>query len=282
MVCLLPHASQWNLPDTVVPAIEKSQKNIVLNLILACLHDSRMSDITDSTTVSLMHCALSLTVCKCTPCQRASFNSTTDSFSWGHDPYTLACKARPSFDGCGTSLSVSLSMSLPSSMWSGQAHLYFHGGRCPVSLRSVIGELSRENLVLLSFLGKTRWSRLGHCHDTKRSQVRRVCVWVLCSFLMSGLLRGRLFGCVACASPQSSVLGDQARSYVHGCRFPVSLRSVIGELSRENLVLPPFFGKLAGLERGVVMIRDARRSKSLCVGSVLMVHIGGSSLPAVS
>ena len=33
VVCLLPHTSQWNLPDTVEPAIEKSQKNIVLNLI---------------------------------------------------------------------------------------------------------------------------------------------------------------------------------------------------------------------------------------------------------
>ena len=59
-----------------------------------------------------MHCTLSLTVCKCTPCQRASFNSTTDSFSWCHDPYTLACKARPSTDRCWTSLSVSLSLSL--------------------------------------------------------------------------------------------------------------------------------------------------------------------------
>ena len=55
-----------------------------------------------------MHCALSLTVCTGAPCQRASFNSTTDSFSWVHDPYTLACKARPSFDRCGTSLSVPL------------------------------------------------------------------------------------------------------------------------------------------------------------------------------
>ena len=53
-----------------------------------------------------MHCTLSLTVCMCTPCQRASFNSTTDSSSWGHDPYTLACKARPSFDRCWNSLSV--------------------------------------------------------------------------------------------------------------------------------------------------------------------------------
>ena len=41
-----------------------------------------------------------------------AFNRTTDSFSWGHDPFTLACKARPSFDGYGTSLSVSLSLSL--------------------------------------------------------------------------------------------------------------------------------------------------------------------------
>ena len=46
--------------------------------------------------------------------KRASFNSTTDSFSWGHDHFTLACKARPSFDGCGTLLSVSLSLSLSS------------------------------------------------------------------------------------------------------------------------------------------------------------------------
>ena len=53
-----------------------------------------------------MHCTLSVTVCTCTPCQRVSFNSTTDSFSFGHDPYTLACKARPLFDRCGTSLSV--------------------------------------------------------------------------------------------------------------------------------------------------------------------------------
>ena len=64
----------------------------------------------------LMHCTLSLTVCTCTPCQCASFISTTDSFSWGHDPYTVACKARPSFDGCGTSLSVSLSLSLSLSL----------------------------------------------------------------------------------------------------------------------------------------------------------------------
>ena len=62
---------------------------------------------------------LSTTVCTCTPCQRASYTSKTDSFLWGHGPDTLACKARPSFDGCGTSLSVSLSLSLSLSvLWS--------------------------------------------------------------------------------------------------------------------------------------------------------------------
>ena len=59
-----------------------------------------------SSSQDMVHCQLSSTVCTCTTCQRASFNSTTDSFSWGQDPYTLACKARPSFDRCGTSLSV--------------------------------------------------------------------------------------------------------------------------------------------------------------------------------
>ena len=59
-----------------------------------------------------MHYTLSTTVCICTPCQGASFTSKTDSFLWGHGPDTLACKARPSFDRCGTSLSVSLSLSL--------------------------------------------------------------------------------------------------------------------------------------------------------------------------
>ena len=38
VVCLLPHASQWNLPDTVVPAIEKSQNNIRAELELHGLH----------------------------------------------------------------------------------------------------------------------------------------------------------------------------------------------------------------------------------------------------
>ena len=37
-------------------------------------------------------------------------------FSRGHDPYTLACKARPSFDGCRTFLSVSVSLSLSLSL----------------------------------------------------------------------------------------------------------------------------------------------------------------------
>ena len=59
-----------------------------------------------------VHCTLSVTVCMCTPCQRARSTCKTDSFLWCHGPDTLACKARPSFDRCGTPLSVSLSLSL--------------------------------------------------------------------------------------------------------------------------------------------------------------------------
>ena len=58
-----------------------------------------------------MHYTLSITVCTCTTCQWASFPSKTDSFLRGHNPDTLVCKVRPSFDWCGTSLSVSLSLS---------------------------------------------------------------------------------------------------------------------------------------------------------------------------
>ena len=61
-----------------------------------------------------MHCQLSLTVGLCTPCQKSKVGLCNRFFSWGHDPFTLACKARPSFDGCGTFLSVSLSLSLSS------------------------------------------------------------------------------------------------------------------------------------------------------------------------
>ena len=65
-----------------------------------------------SSSLNTVHYTLSTTVCTCTPCQGASFTCKTDSFLWGHGPDTLACKARPSFDRCGTSLSVSLSLSL--------------------------------------------------------------------------------------------------------------------------------------------------------------------------
>ena len=59
----------------------------------------------------LMHCTLSLTVGLCTPCQKSKLHQHNRFFILrGHDPYTLACKARPSFDGCRTSLSVSLSL----------------------------------------------------------------------------------------------------------------------------------------------------------------------------
>ena len=57
----------------------------------------------------LMHCTLSITVGLCTPCQKSKLHQHNRFFLRGHDPYTLACKARPSFDGCRTSLSVSLS-----------------------------------------------------------------------------------------------------------------------------------------------------------------------------
>ena len=48
-----------------------------------------------------MYCTLSLTVVSAHLANRASFNSTTDSFSWGHDPCTRACKARPSMTDVG-------------------------------------------------------------------------------------------------------------------------------------------------------------------------------------
>ena len=65
-----------------------------------------------SSSLTTMHYTLSTTACTCTPCQGASFPCKTDSFLWSHGPDTLACEARPSFDRCGTSLSVSLSLSL--------------------------------------------------------------------------------------------------------------------------------------------------------------------------
>ncbi len=47
VVCLLPHASQWILPDTVVPAIENSHCMIY--------DDLRKSDTSDLTTESLWY-----------------------------------------------------------------------------------------------------------------------------------------------------------------------------------------------------------------------------------
>ena len=88
----------------VLEFVSSAQQQPVCCLVFSFLYLSPSQD--------KMHCTLSLTVCTCTPCQRASFHRTTDSFSWGHDPYTLAFKPRPSFDRCGTSLSVSLSLSL--------------------------------------------------------------------------------------------------------------------------------------------------------------------------
>ena len=61
----------------------------------------------------LMHCTLSITVGLCTLCQKSKLHQHNMFFLAGHDPCTLACKAWPLFDGCRTSLSVSLSLSHP-------------------------------------------------------------------------------------------------------------------------------------------------------------------------
>ena len=52
-----------------------------------------------------LYCTLSLTVCKCTPCQQCKPPQCNRCnrffFSRGHDPYTHACKARPSSTDVG-------------------------------------------------------------------------------------------------------------------------------------------------------------------------------------
>ena len=109
LVSLAGLSPSW-LPLFLCGRCSESEDSVYLNLgiqhsnslsVISCLFLCILSSCQDK-----MHGTLSLTVCTCTPCQRVSFNSTTDSFSFGHDPYTLACKARPSFDRCGTSLSV--------------------------------------------------------------------------------------------------------------------------------------------------------------------------------
>ena len=50
-------------------------------------------------------------VFNCGVCAHLANRAATDSFSWSHDPYTLAFKARPSLTDVGL-LSVSLSLSL--------------------------------------------------------------------------------------------------------------------------------------------------------------------------
>ena len=129
---LHPFAVRCNGPDDNTPssqlASSRFQKHVLLEnaqsngKTTACVLSHDLFPCILSSSQDKMHCTLSLTVCTCTPCQRASFNSTTDSFSWGRDPYTLACKARPSFDRCGTSLSVSLSLSLSTAK-----HSFRHG-----------------------------------------------------------------------------------------------------------------------------------------------------------
>jgi len=65
-----------------------------------------------SSSQDLLHCILSLnSLCLHTLPMSKLHQQNSFFFLWGHDPDTLACKARPSFDGCGTSLSVSLRVS---------------------------------------------------------------------------------------------------------------------------------------------------------------------------
>ena len=86
-------------------------------------------------------------------------SSKKDSFSWGHDPCTLACKARPSFDGCGTSLSVSFS-SLSTS-------------------RTLLDDDERKNMTRKTFEISAKVVRitLGHCglYGRQRSQKNGGC-----------------------------------------------------------------------------------------------------------
>ena len=60
---------------------------------------------------TFVHYTLSTTVCSCTLPKEQVSPVRQILFLWGHGPDTLACKARPSSDQCGTSLSVSLSLS---------------------------------------------------------------------------------------------------------------------------------------------------------------------------
>ena len=94
--------------DSVYSNLEIQHSNSLC--VISCLFSHFFLFILSSSQ-DKMHCQLSSTVCIYTTWQWASFISTTDSFSWCHDRYTLACKISPSFDGCGTSLSVSLSLS---------------------------------------------------------------------------------------------------------------------------------------------------------------------------
>ena len=137
-----------------------------------------------------MHCQLSLTVCICTPCQRASFNSTTDSFSWGHDPYTLACKARPSFDRCGTSLSVSLSLSLSLSPYTSFQFLFCHPKSQGAACQQRMTPEKRQDF----FVGVIALSLVPVGPDDRH--------WLDASFVRSGLVRsGLVWSGLVCELP---------------------------------------------------------------------------------
>ena len=71
----------------VVEFVNSAQQQLVCYLIFffLCILSSSQDK---------MHCTLSLTICSCTLCQRASFNSTTDSFSWVMTPTLLPVRPR--------------------------------------------------------------------------------------------------------------------------------------------------------------------------------------------
>ena len=108
---LLRRFLEANVPPPC-PSIPSIKPMMLFSATACAISSHFFFSCTMSSSLTTMHYTLSTTVCTCTPCQGASFPCKTDSFLWGHGPDTLACKARPSFDRCGTSLSVSLSLSL--------------------------------------------------------------------------------------------------------------------------------------------------------------------------
>ena len=142
-------------------------------------------------------------------------------FLWGHDPNTLACKARPSFDGCGTSLSVSLSLSLSLSMFPPDTDTFcrelFHG--LPAGGRLLLNGLTREQREVVHrvshHLGLTKTSRADP----------------------SGATGARQMGVERPAQASSSIPPSTADLPQRGTRAPpsVDILSCIRQFRRRNL-----------------------------------------------